>query len=180
MGLQGKPRDRGRFKNHSQEPSARHPNMELIALLLGAFTVLIHAAERSEGLPTTSEIKNAQVGALNPIKPSDVDDTWRRILGLGTPAITKTVMDFNRSWKDCAYLSRNVLLPEQFDKSLMVAGKWGLIIPLAGYQHHQIEYEHSKLITVHGLLDNYPDFNRHHIEEIRKERARRSLMQKRR
>ena len=86
---------------------------------------------------------------------SDPDYAWKAIQGLGSSGIAEHVTDFAQGFANEPYPVKRVLVPEGFQKNHMVAGKTGIIIPLAGYNYYQVDYELDGPKKDQARIDQY-------------------------
>ena len=73
----------------------------------------------------------------------EIDDEL--IQKLGIPGIIENVTSFGCGFVQETCIVKKFFLPKKFKRNLLVAGRWGVIIPLAGYNYHHIMYEPDSL-----------------------------------
>lgn len=95
--------------------------MKLAALLLlGSLVILTSATEHSDQRPKELESKTLQKDP---------------------PSVPKPCLEFAAK----PYFVGKLIIPRMFNKELIVAGKWGIIIPAADYKYVHIDYEQDGL-----------------------------------
>lgn len=122
-----------------------HKNMQLSALLLATFAALTRATtEPSKDTPppsTGSDEKGTQGTVLQAGNLyGEKFGLFAQNQGGGLP-IVKQVVDYSHGFLTEPYVAGKVFIPREYLKAHLVAGQRGIIIPLANYDYHQVDYE---------------------------------------